>query len=34
VRLGALFDEVLPIVRPEADRNGVQLIVEADAASG
>jgi signal transduction histidine kinase len=30
VRLAALFDEVLPIVRPEADRNGVQLIVEAD----
>jgi len=30
VRLAALFDEILPIVRPEADRAGVQVIVESD----
>jgi len=30
VRLAALFDEILPIVRPEADRAGVQVIVECD----
>ena len=30
VALGALFDEVIPIVRPEADRAGVALIVECD----
>ncbi len=28
VQLAALFEEVVPIVRPEADRAGVQLIVE------
>ena len=27
-----LFDEVVPIVRPEAERNGVELIVECDGA--
>jgi signal transduction histidine kinase len=32
VHLGALFEEVVPIVRPEADRAGVQLIINgADA---
>ena len=30
VSLRALFDEVIPIVRPEADRAGVQLAVECD----
>ena len=30
VRLAALFDEVIPIVRPEAERHGVQLVVDAD----
>ena len=28
VRLAALFDEVVPIVRPEAERAGVELVVE------
>ena len=28
VQLAALFDEVIPIVQPEADRTGVELIVE------
>ena len=28
VRLSALFDEVIPIVRPEAARNGVELAVD------
>ena len=32
VGLKALFDEVMPIVRPEAERAGVQLIVECDGA--
>jgi signal transduction histidine kinase len=32
VRLGALFDEVLPIVRPEAERAGVELIVDCGDA--
>ena len=30
VSLSALFDEVVPIVQPEADRSGVQLVVECD----
>jgi signal transduction histidine kinase len=30
VSLRALFDEVLPIVKPEADRAGVQLTVDCD----
>ncbi|HEX3644322.1 MAG TPA: ATP-binding protein [Vicinamibacterales bacterium] len=30
--LQALFDEIVPIVRPEADRAGVQLIVSCDGA--
>jgi len=30
VSLRALFDEVIPIVRPQADRAGVQLLVECD----
>jgi len=30
VNLGALFDEVIPIVRPEADRSGVHLVVECN----
>jgi signal transduction histidine kinase len=30
VSLDALFDEVIPIVRPEADRAGVQLAVETN----
>ena len=30
--LRALFDEVVPIVRPEADRAGVQLVVDCDGA--
>jgi signal transduction histidine kinase len=29
VRLAALLDEVVPIVRPEADRMGVRLVVES-----
>jgi len=32
VTLAALFDEVVPIVQPEADRAGVQLIVECGGA--
>jgi signal transduction histidine kinase len=32
VRLSALFDEVVPIVRPEAERAGVQLIVDSENA--
>src|SRR5205823_5442988 len=32
VRLGALFDGVIPIVRPEADRAGVELIVDCSGA--
>jgi len=32
VRLAALFDEVIPIVRPEAERRGVALRVELDGA--
>ncbi|HEY7287051.1 MAG TPA: ATP-binding protein [Vicinamibacterales bacterium] len=31
VSLRALFDEVVPIVKPEADRAGVQLSVDCDA---
>src|SRR5262249_45549553 len=31
VGLGALFDEVIPIVRPEADRAGGELDVECDS---
>ena len=30
--LGALLDEIVPIVHPEADRAGVQLTVECDGA--
>jgi signal transduction histidine kinase len=30
--LQALLDEIVPIVRPEADRSGVQLIVSCDGA--
>ena len=30
VRLPALFDEVIPIVRPEAERAAVQVVVECD----
>lgn len=32
VRLSALFDEVIPIVRPEAARSNVDLVVECDGA--
>jgi signal transduction histidine kinase len=32
VALSVLLDEVMPIVRPEADRNRVQLTVECDGA--
>jgi signal transduction histidine kinase len=32
VHLATLFDEVIPIVRLEADRHGVQLVVAADGA--
>jgi len=32
VRLSALFDEVIPIVRPEAERSRVDLVVECDGA--
>jgi signal transduction histidine kinase len=32
VRLGALLDEVVPILRPEAERNGVELEVDVEAA--
>jgi signal transduction histidine kinase len=31
VALKALFDEVVPIVRPEAERTGVHLVVECDS---
>ncbi|HEX4348602.1 MAG TPA: ATP-binding protein [Vicinamibacterales bacterium] len=31
VHLKGLFDEVIPIVRPEAERNGVALAVECDS---
>src|SRR5262249_51359134 len=31
VQLKALFDEVIPIVRPEADRNRVALVLQCDA---
>jgi signal transduction histidine kinase len=30
IGLAALFDEVIPIVRPEAERSGAQLVVECD----
>jgi signal transduction histidine kinase len=30
VSLSALFNEVVPIVQPEADRSGVQLVVDCD----
>ncbi len=32
VRLAALLEEVVPIVRPEAERTGVQLLVECEDA--
>ena len=32
VRLAALLEEVVPIVRPEANRTNVQLVVECDGA--
>jgi signal transduction histidine kinase len=32
VHLTALLDEVIPIVRPEAERTGVQLVVECEDA--
>jgi signal transduction histidine kinase len=32
VVLAVLFDEVIPIVRPEADRHRVELVVECDGA--
>ncbi len=32
VTLSTLLDEVIPIVRPEAQRNGVQLVVDCDGA--
>ena len=32
VQLRTLFDEIVPIVRPEADRAGVELVVACDAA--
>lgn len=32
VQLSALFDEIVPIVRPEADRVGVQLLVDCEHA--
>jgi signal transduction histidine kinase len=32
VRLSTLFDEVIPIVRPEAERTAVQVMVECDRA--
>jgi signal transduction histidine kinase len=32
VRLAALFDEVVPIVQPEADRHQVQLVVDCAGA--
>jgi signal transduction histidine kinase len=30
IALGTLLDEIVPIVRPQADRAGVQLIIECD----
>ena len=32
VRVSTLFDEVIPILRPEAERSGVQVVVEGDSA--
>jgi two-component system sensor histidine kinase HydH len=32
VSLGALFDEIAPILRPETDRNGVTLVIEGHGA--
>jgi signal transduction histidine kinase len=32
IRVGSLFEEVVPIVRPEAERAGVELSVECDHA--
>ena len=32
VRLGPLLDEIVPIVRPEAERVGVDLVIECDGA--
>jgi len=32
VRVSTLFDEVIPILRPEAERSGVQVVVEGDGA--
>jgi len=32
VRVSTLFDEVIPILRPEAERSGVQVVVESDGA--
>jgi signal transduction histidine kinase len=32
IRVGSLFEEVVPIVRPEAERAGVELTVECDHA--
>jgi signal transduction histidine kinase len=32
VRLATLFDEVVPIVRPEAESAGIELIIECDGA--
>src|SRR5262245_51818715 len=33
VLLPALFDEIAPVIRPEADRNGVEMSVECDASA-
>ena len=30
VRISTLFDEIVPILRPEAERSGVQVVVESD----
>src|SRR5262249_52396967 len=30
IRVASLFDEVIPIVRPEAERSGVQILVDCD----
>ncbi len=32
MNIATVFDEIVPILRPETDRNGVQLIVECDGA--
>src|SRR5439155_6072532 len=32
VALKSLLDEVLPVVQPEADRSGVQVVIESDGA--